>query len=82
MTFFVRNEEDPLLGLGALDFVVLNDEFFLQDLDGVKLLRCLGLGEHDFAEITFTEHSKEVEVLKSNPSTWLLRLLPLFLHLL
>ena len=38
--------EDPLLGHGALDVVVLHDHVLLQDLDRVHLLGILLLREH------------------------------------
>jgi hypothetical protein len=65
MSLLVCDQEDSLLGPRALHFVVLNDEFLLQHLDGVQLLRALGLSKHDLSEVTLSEHSKEIEMIKS-----------------
>ena len=74
MAFLVGNQEYSLLRLRALHLIVLNDELFLKDFDGVKLLRSLCFCQHNLTKITFPEHSKEIEVLKPNaPSHTLLR---------
>ena len=83
MTLLVGDEEHALLALGALDLVVLDDEFLLEHLDGVQLLRRLGLGQHDLAEVAFAQHRQEVEVLEPNAACRrLLLLLLLRDHLL
>ena len=41
-----RQRQDPLLGHGALDVVVLHYHVLLQDLNGEHLLRVALLGEH------------------------------------
>lgn len=50
-------------GILPFDFVIIDDEFLLQDLDSVELIRLLLLGEHDLPEIPFAQHAKEVEVI-------------------
>lgn len=52
MPFFVGYQEDPLLRFRAFNFIVLDDEFFLENFDGIQLLGCLRLREHDFTKIT------------------------------
>ena len=63
VTFLVSNQENALLRLGALHFVILDNKFLLQHLDGVELLGALRLRQHDLTEVTLTKHSKEVEVV-------------------
>lgn len=69
VALLVRNEEDPLLGACALDFVVLDDELLLEHLDGVKLFPLLGLCQHNLTEVTLAQHSQEVEVIETNATT-------------
>lgn len=38
MALLVRNKQHPLLRSGAFHFVILDDELFLEDLDGIQLL--------------------------------------------
>ena len=68
MTFLVCNQEHTLFGLGALYFIILDDEFLLQNLDGIQLAGALGFSQHDLSEVTLSENSKEVEVIQSNAS--------------
>jgi hypothetical protein len=63
VAFLVGNQEDALLRLGALHFVILDNEFLLQHFDGIELLGALRLRQHDLTEVTLTKHSKEVEVI-------------------
>jgi hypothetical protein len=66
VAFLVRDEEHPLLGPYALYLVIFYDEFLLENFDRVQLLCGLGLGQHDLAKVTFSENSKEVEVIEPN----------------
>ena len=66
MSFSVRYEEDPLLRPHALNFVVLDDKFLLEDLDRIKPPGPLRLGQHDLAEVTLAQNCKEVEVIETN----------------
>ena len=66
MSLLVGDEKYALLRLGRLHFIILNDELFLQHLDGVQLLGRLRLGEHHLAKVAFTKHSQEVEVVQAN----------------
>ena len=59
-----REGQDPLLGHGALDVVVLHDHVLLQDLDGEDLVRVLLLGQHDLAEGALAEDLEEAEVFQ------------------
>ena len=68
MSLLVRDQEDTLLRSDALHFIVLDDELLFQHFDGVQLLRCLRLSQHDFTEVTFTKHCKEVEVVETDAS--------------
>lgn len=63
VSLLVGDQEDSLLGPGALNFVVLDDELFLEDFDGIKLLRTLRLCQHDFTKITLAQNSQEVEMV-------------------
>lgn len=74
MTFFVGDEEHPFFRLGTFDFIVLDDELLLKNLDGVKLLRGFGFSKHDFSKVSFSKNSKEVEMIEPD-SLFLLRLL-------
>lgn len=73
VSLLVCNQEHSLLGACALDFIVLNNELLLQDLDGVQLLCALGLGKHDLTEVTLSKDCKEVEVVQTYPSASTLR---------
>jgi len=66
MTLPVRNKEDPLFGPHALNFVILDDELLLENLNGIKSPRPLGFGKHDLSEITLAQHSQEIEVVETN----------------
>lgn len=70
MSLLVSDQENSLFRASALDFIVLDNELFLQDLDGVQLLRALGLSKHDLSEVTLSKNSEEVEVVQaySSPS--------------
>lgn len=72
MTFLIGDQEDALLGFRAFHFIILDDEFLLQYFDCIKLLRALGLCQHDLTEVTLTKDSKEVEVIQSDPGLQLL----------
>ena len=39
--------QHPLLHHGTVDIIILNDDVLLQNLDGIKLVRALSLGQHD-----------------------------------
>jgi hypothetical protein len=49
-----------------LNFVIVDDELLLQDLDSIKRTRLLLFRQHDFTEIAFAEHCQEIEVVKTN----------------
>lgn len=66
MPLLVGNQEHAFLRFGAFHLVILNDKLLFENLDGVKLLRRLGLRQHDLSEISFTEDSQEIEVIKAN----------------
>jgi hypothetical protein len=66
VALLVRDEEHPLLGPYALDLVVFDNELLFENLDGVQLLRRLGLGQHDLTKVTLSENSKEVEVIEAD----------------
>lgn len=57
MSLLVGDQKHPLLGFGRLHFVVLDNEFLLQDLDRIQLLGALRLGKHDFTKVALSEHS-------------------------
>ena len=69
MLFLVRDEKNSLFRTSALYFVVLDDEFFLQNFDGVQLLRSLGLCQHDLTKVTLTQHSKKVKVVETDTNS-------------
>ena len=73
MTLLVRDQEDTLFRSYALHFIVLDDELLLQHFDGVQLFGRLCLGQHDFTEVTLTEHCEEVEVVETDASPRALR---------
>lgn len=62
----VGNQEYTLLRAYTFDFVVLDNELLLEHLDSVELSRSLCFSKHDLAEVTLTEHSKEVEMIEAN----------------
>ena len=70
VTFLVGNEEDALLRLSRLNFVVFDDELFLQYFDGVELFGVLGFSKHDLTKVTLSEHGKEVEMVEPNTWAW------------
>ena len=49
-----------------LDFVIVDDELLLQHLDRIQPVRLLLLGQHDLSEVTLSEHSEEVEIIKAD----------------
>lgn len=61
----IRLLENAILGHRVLNFIFLNDDFLLQDLDGKKLSSCLLATENDFAKCSLAEHFQELEVLQS-----------------
>ena len=69
MPLLVGDKEDSLFRSRAFDFVVLDDEFLLEHLDGVKLLGCLGFCKHDLSEVALTQDCEEVEMVESYPSS-------------
>jgi len=73
MPFFVGDQKHPLFGTSAFDFIVLDYELLFKNFDGVQFLRCLCLGEHDFAKIALSEDGEEVEVIETNATTGTLR---------
>lgn len=62
----VSNQKHALLRFGTLNFVVLDNELLLQNLDSIKLACAFCLGQHDLSEVTFSKNSKEVKVIQSN----------------
>lgn len=66
MSLLVGNKKDALFGSCALDFIVLNDELLLQYFDGIQLLGCFGLGEHDLTKVSLTQYGKEIEVIQAD----------------
>ncbi|KAI6769226.1 hypothetical protein HG531_010330 [Fusarium graminearum] len=73
----VGNQEHTLLRTDTLDFIILDDELLLENLDGIELSRALGFGQHNFTEVTLAQHSQEVEMIKSDTlassrETWVL----------
>ena len=54
VALLVSDQEYSLLGFRALDFVILDDKFFLQHLDSIELLGGFCLREHDFTKVTFS----------------------------
>jgi|SRR5690242_11178 len=70
---FVGNQEHPLLRACAFNFVILDDELLLQHLNGVQLLRALGLCQHNLTKVTLSKDRKEIEVIQSYPSSSSLR---------
>ena len=63
VSLFVGDQENSLLGFGTLDLVVFNDEFLFQNLDGIQFLGGLRFCKHDFAKVTLTKYSEEIEML-------------------
>lgn len=57
MSLLVRDQKHTFLGPSALDFVILNDELFLQDFDSIYLFRALRFCQHDFSKVTLTQDS-------------------------
>ena len=45
--------QHPLLHHGTVDIIILNDDVLLQNLDGIKLVRALSLGQHDLRDKVF-----------------------------
>ncbi len=66
MAFPIRNKEHSLLGSNAFDFIVLDDEFLLENLNSIKTPGLLGFSQHDFTEVTLTKDSKEIEMVQPN----------------
>lgn len=65
------------------NFIVVNDKFFLQDLDGVQAARFFLFCQHDLTKITLSEYRQEVEVVQPDfPLALPRKLLLLHLHLL
>jgi hypothetical protein len=66
-------------------FIVVDNEFLLQHLDGIQAVRLLLFRQHDFTEVPFSEHRKEIKVIQPDlPLSHRLRLSVLLLlnHLL
>ena len=55
MTLLVGSLEDTLLRARACYFIVLDDELFLKDFDGVETLGQLVLGEHDLLSVSYID---------------------------
>lgn len=68
------NELRALFRHIPFNFIVLDDELLLQNLDSPQLLRLLLLGEHDLSEITLTQHGQKVKVVQTDftHASWLL----------
>ena len=49
-----------------LDFIVVDDELFFQHFDGIQVVRLLLFGQHDFTEVTLTQHGQKIEVVKAD----------------
>ena len=45
-------------------FIVVDNELLLQHLDGIQIVRLFLFRQHDFTEISLSEHRKEVEVIQ------------------
>ena len=52
-----------------LNFIIINDKFLFQNLDGIQLFRGLCLSKHDFAKIAFTKDGEEVEMVEAYSPT-------------
>lgn len=66
MLLFVGSQEDPLLRARAFNFVVFNNKFLLQHLDGIKPLRRFCLRQHHLSKVTLAQHGKKIEVVKAH----------------
>lgn len=64
--WLLRQRQHTLLHHSALDIVVLDDDVFLQDLDGEKIVGALSLGQHHLAEGALAQHHQEIEVGGAN----------------
>ena len=62
----VNRYPDLREALLPLDFVVVDDELLLQDLDSVQIAGLLLLRQHDLTEVTLTQDGEEVEVVEAN----------------
>ena len=69
VSLLVGNQENSLLRPSTLNFIVFDDKLLLQNLDGVKLLCCLGLCQHDLTKVTLTQNSQEVKMIEANATT-------------
>jgi hypothetical protein len=54
---------NSVIGCTPLNLVIVDDEFFLQDFDGIQPVRLLFLGQHNLSKITLAEDSQKVEVV-------------------
>lgn len=63
----VGDDKNISFRLCALDFVILDDEFLLQNFDGIELLSRFCLCKHNLSEVAFTQNSQKIEVVESNP---------------
>jgi hypothetical protein len=64
----VNKSRPPIFASACLplDFIVVDNEFLLENFDSVQAARLLLLGQHNLAEITLSEHCQEVEVVKAD----------------
>lgn len=66
MSFPVGNQEHPLFRANALNLIVFNNKLLLQHLNGIQSPRPLRLSQHNLTKVTLTQHSKKIEMIKSN----------------
>ncbi len=68
--------------MSPLDFIVIDDELLLQNLDRVQTVRSFLFSQHDLAEVSFPKDCEEVEVIESNLPLLCYRSRGVLLHLL
>lgn len=57
-------QEHPLFGSRAFHLIVVDNEFLLQNLDGIQAVCLLLFRQHYFTEVSFSEYRKEVKVIQ------------------
>ena len=62
---FRRESQNSFFSHCAFDIIILKNDVFFEDFDSVDFVGALQLGQHDFAEASFTQHFDEMELFQA-----------------
>ena len=63
---FRRESQNSFLCHCAFDVIILKNDIFFEDFDGVDFVGTLQLGQHDFTKASFAQDFNEMELIQAH----------------